>query len=210
MSRKKPLFISLSRRKRRAKTQRIKNLIHLERARCGGVYHDPIDHYEGVSSGIWDWSDIVFLGRDPAVYWNAEIITAEVAFEDLVSEVAFNDVWVKAISDLKKSGDMEALRRMGMNRFVREYPRVDGLNFFDVVNKRKQELKRHSPPPVFCGYRILPGFVPGLGLQMIVESKVLSREVIEEAIADFRARGEKNWLSDVPMVSRPLNGLNPS
>lgn len=33
----------------------------------------------------------MFLGRDSAVLWNAEIITANVAFADAVEETAFNE-----------------------------------------------------------------------------------------------------------------------
>ncbi|MGC6031697.1 hypothetical protein VU661_24955, partial [Enterobacter kobei] len=43
-------------------------------------------------SGNWTWSDIVFLDHDPAVFWNAEIITANVAFTDAVEEATFRDI----------------------------------------------------------------------------------------------------------------------
>lgn len=48
------------------------------------------------------------------------------------------------------------------------------------------------------GYRILPGYRGGIGLQMIVDADVLSRDVIEAAIRDFQARGERRWFSSKP------------
>ena len=60
------------------------------------------------------------------------------------------------------------------------------------------ENARDNPPAIYCGYRILPGYAFGVGLQMVVDADRLNRAVIETAIADFRARGEHNWMSDVP------------
>ncbi|MGC6031685.1 hypothetical protein VU661_24885, partial [Enterobacter kobei] len=89
MGRKLTPFSSLSRRKRRAATLKIKTLIYRERDTWGGIFYDECDHDQSVASGNWTWSDIVFLDHDPAVFWNAEIITANVAFTDAVEEATF-------------------------------------------------------------------------------------------------------------------------
>lgn len=62
MKRKHRVFTSLSRRKRRAKTREIKNLIHRERHHCGGVFYDECDIDEAFACGNWKWSNILFLG----------------------------------------------------------------------------------------------------------------------------------------------------
>lgn len=93
MNQKYRPFTSLSRRKRRAKTFEVKNLIYRERYRCGGLFYDDCDMNAAVASGNWRWSDILFLGRDPAVFWNAEIITASEAFNDRVESIAFDEAW---------------------------------------------------------------------------------------------------------------------
>jgi len=87
MNRKYTPFISLSCRKCRVKTLKIKTLINRERETWGGLFYDECDHAAAVASGNWCWSDIVFLGHDSAVFWNAEIITAA----DTVEEAAFNE-----------------------------------------------------------------------------------------------------------------------
>ncbi|EOV3371273.1 hypothetical protein AAGU66_06550 [Edwardsiella ictaluri] len=104
MNRKHTPFTSLSRRKRWAHTLKIKALINRERETRGGLFHDECDHATVAASRRWVWSDSVFPGDDPAVFWNAEIITAHVAFADAVAEAAFNE----ALLRLKVAGRQSA------------------------------------------------------------------------------------------------------
>ncbi|EOF5101112.1 hypothetical protein ACK1QP_004457 [Salmonella enterica] len=82
--RKHRLFTSLSRRCRRKKVILLKNLLRQKRHRCGGIYYDACDisPVGDKPDRIWGWSDICFTGLDPVVLWNAEIITAQMAFND--------------------------------------------------------------------------------------------------------------------------------
>ncbi|EKN5095830.1 hypothetical protein AAY84_13935 [Serratia marcescens] len=222
-------FTSLSRRKRRAAALKIKTLIYHERDVWGGIFYDECDHGQSVASGNWIWSDIVFLGHDPAVFWNAEIIIANVAFADAVEEAAFDE----AMSRLDTADQYQAthfnsspnvdtngkiISRTWLHKPELKYPQLDGMTFSNFVDKRAQAIARDNPPQVYLGYRILQGYAAGTGLRMIVEADVLNRSVIEAAISDFRARGECNWVSDVPAHVRysdnihckPLNITNVS
>ncbi|WP_449543581.1 hypothetical protein [Enterobacter ludwigii] len=151
----------------------------------------------------------MFLVHDPAVFWNAEIITANVAFADAVEEAAFRE----AMSRLHTEGQYQAapfsttpnidangksISYTLLRRPELHYPQLDGMTIGNFVDKRAQAIVRDNPPPVYCGYRILPGNATGIGLQMIVEVDVLDRSVIEATISDFRAHGESDWMSDVP------------
>lgn len=91
--RKHRTFSSLSRRSRRQKVIHLKNLIHNERHRCGGIFYDECDftQFDDETERIWEWSDIYFTGLDPADFWNAEIITAQVAFRDAYHFRAFDE-----------------------------------------------------------------------------------------------------------------------
>ncbi|CAM4394239.1 MULTISPECIES: hypothetical protein [Klebsiella/Raoultella group] len=182
MNQKYRPFTSLSRRKRRAKTFEVKNLIYRERYRCGGLFYDDCDMNAAVASGNWRWSDILFLGRDPAVFWNAEIITASEAFNDRVESIAFDEAW-SMLDDDERQYDF---------RYKSAFPQFAGLTWMEYIEKREQEIARENPPVVHCGYRILPGYVSGIGLQIIVDVDLLNRDVIESTIADFIARDEKN------------------
>lgn len=208
MNRKYTSFISLSRRKRRAKTLKIKTLINRERDTWGGLFYDECDHATAVASGNWCWSDIVFLGHDPAVFWNTEIITANVAFADAVEEAAFNEAMLlleatgkqKVVLSDNSPGNITGhtlLRRPGQT-----YTIFNGLTFNDFIDIRALEIARDAPPAVYCGYHILPGFAFGIGLKMVVEADVLSQTLIEATIQDFLAHRERNWVSDIPSPFR--------
>ena len=218
MARNHVLFTSLSRRKRRSATLKIKNLIYKERAVWGGVFYDECEHDAAVASGGWTWSDIVFLGRDPAVFWNAEIITANVAFRDEIEEAAFNEALLRLdaasqrqamhldfIPDINRDG--KTISYTWGRKPQRNDSQLEGLSISDFADKRAREIARTNPPPVYCGYRILPGYAAGIGLKMVVDAEVLSRSVIESAIADFLARGEQNWFSDVPALVHYIDNI---
>ena len=194
MNRKHKPFASLSRRKRRARVLRIKNLIHRERERCGGDFYDDCDIAYATASGCWTWSDILFTSRDPATFWNAEIVTASQKFADCVEQITFDESWALLTEDERnRESDLDTINQPGI-----KYPQFGGLTWSEYIDKRTQEVARDNPPAVFCGYDILPGFGSGIGLLIVVDAPVLTAEVIEAAIADFRARGERAWSCDVP------------
>lgn len=186
MKQKSRPFASLSRRKRRVKTLEVKNLIHRERYRCGGLFYDNCDMVAATSRGNWKWSDILFLGRDPAVFWNAEIITISAAFNDRVESTAFNEASLM-LKDDELQYDFF---------YTSKCSQFSGLTFMEYLKKREQEIAHKTPPIIRYGYRILQGYTYGIGLQIIVNADVLSRGIIESAIIDFTARGEQEWLSD--------------
>lgn len=210
---KRHTFVSLSRRKRRHKVISLKNLIHRERHRCGGLFYDESDmnQYDDEEPGrIWSWSDIYFTGLDPAVFWNAEIITAQVVLKDEIESLAFEEARrILTAEEREKEFKYEttpnynAKGKIVSRTVIRpeptEYAVFGGLTFWQYVKKREQEIARDAPPPVYCRYEILPRFAYGVGLRMIVESSSLSHQVIETAIADFRLRGEHEWCSPEPV-----------
>lgn len=205
MGRKHTPFTSLSRRKRRAKTLHIKNLIYRERDTQGGIFYDECDQDVALASGRWTWSDIIFLSHDRAIFWNAEIITANLAFADAVEDIAFNEALSKLDTAEKDrmmhrdfTPDVSGNNKTWLRKPALKYSQFDDLTFSGFVDKRALEIAQDNPPAIYCGYRILPGYASGVGLQMIVEAEKLNRAVIETAIADFRARGELNWVSDLP------------
>lgn len=131
------------------------------------------------------------------------------AFADAVEEAALNE----AMSRLDTAGNHQATHldlnpdvssngKIISHTWVRQseriYTQLDELTFLDFVDKRVLEIARDNPPAVHCGYRILPGYAAGVGLQIVVKADVLSRAVIEATITGYCARGECNWSSDVP------------
>ncbi|MEN4889771.1 hypothetical protein [Erwinia billingiae] len=206
--RKKRIFSSLSRRSRRQKVIHIKNLIHNERHRCGGIFYDACDftQFDNEPDHLWEWSDIYFTGLDPADFWNAEIITAKVAFRDAYKSRAFDEVR-EMLSDEERENEFKINKVPNYNAQGKiishtlvhnepcKYDFFDGLTFFEFVEKRELEIVINDPPVVHCGYKFLPDYAYGLGVRMVIDAPALSQQVIENAIADFRGRGECEWNS---------------
>lgn len=151
MNRKNTPFISLSRRKRRAKTLKIKTLINRERETWGGLFYDECDHVTTVASGNWCWIDIVFPGYDTAVFWNEEIITANVAFADAVEEAAFNEAMLlleatgKQNVVLSDNSSGNILGHTLLRRSEQTYTIFNGLTFNDFIDIRALEIARDAP-----------------------------------------------------------------
>ncbi|ORM64681.1 hypothetical protein PRCB_17405 [Pantoea rodasii] len=196
-------FVSLSRRQRRKKVMELKNRIYRERHRCGGVFYDDCDNecYQNNPEMIWRWSDIYFVGRDPADLWNAEIIIANVAFNDAVHDRAFDEaramlseqeweeeVWYESKPHMNSNGKIIAYTHVYPEK--QTYAVFAGLTFKQFVEKREREIAQDEPPEVICGYQLLPGFAYGHGLRMIIDVGSLSQGIIEAAIADFLGRDE--------------------
>lgn len=206
--RKHRIFSSLSRRSRRQKVIHLKNLIHKERHRCGGIFFDECDftQFDDETDRIWEWSDIYFAGLDPADFWNAEIITAQVAFRDECHSRAFdeacemltrqeceNEFKINTFPNYNSKG--EIISHTLALREACKYDVFGGLTLFEFVEKREFEIAINDPPAIHCGYDFLSGYAYGLGLKMIADAPYLSQKVIEDAIADFRDRGEREWRS---------------
>jgi len=140
------------------------------------VFFDECDVEYASNSGSWTWSDIIFLGMKPDTYWNAEIITVGMAFDDAVESLAFDRAKpAPADAFLNEEGQFTAAWRLPQ-------PQYDGLTRSQYVDNLKTETARENPPTIYCGYHILPGYRSGVGLQIIVDTHLLSREIIEAAI----------------------------
>lgn len=189
MTKKHRVFTGLSRRQRRAEVQAVKNRIYRERHRCGGVFFDDCDMEHAQASGRWNWSDIVFLASCPDVYWNAEIITASMALHDAIEQLAF-----EAAGPAPEGAFVNEDGTIAVNWRLPQ-PEYGGLTWNNYVDQKQAEIASGDLPAVYCGYHIQHGYRGGIGLQMIVDAEVLSRKVIEAAIADFRAKGEQEWTS---------------
>lgn len=197
-------FISLSRRQRRKKVIELKNRIYRERHRCGGVFYDECDiqHYKDNPDHIWAWSDIYFVGRDPAELWNAEIITAKLVLQDAVHDRAFNEAWTmlsqpeqEEAARYETTANVNSKGKIVSHTLVHREKQAceifGGLTLWQFIEKRESEIAQDEPPEVCCGYQLLPGFAYGHGLRMIVDAESLSVPIIEAAIGHFL--GREKW-----------------
>lgn len=217
-SKHKP-FTSLSRRQRRAETLRVKSRIKRERYPSSVFNTDCDISHAATMPGGWRWCDIVFLGADPATYWNATVDTASTHFASLVENAAFDEAFALLDADeQERQSSIETEPNYDVNgkiishTWIRnsepEYQQFGGLTLHAYLDKRELEIARDNPPAVYCGYRIEQGYNHGIGLHMVIDAPVLTVELIESAIADFIARGEKTWLAREPASVTFESGLN--
>lgn len=216
-SKPKP-FTSLSRRQRRAETLRVKSRIKRERYPSSVFNTDCDISFASTMPGGWRWCDIVFLGADPATYWNVTVDTANSHFGSLVADAAFDEAWAM-LSDEEKDQSSGAETSPNYNengkltsysykpKTEREYPQFGGMTMHAYIEKRELEIARDNSPAVYCGYRIEHGYNHGIGLHMVIDAPVLTVELIESAIADFIARGEKTWFASEPASVTFESGL---
>lgn len=192
-------FTARSRSQRKSTTFRLKHQIQCASERCGGLFYDQCDIAVMEESGRWTWSDIIFLSADRATFWNATIITASDAFTDEVENLALERASaIKTVSADIVRDEETGRSTLDLSPLREPLDAFGGLSWSAYVEKQEEEIARNSPPEIYCGYRILPGFRYGIGLEMIVDADVLSIDVINAAIRDFWERGEKNWTASVP------------
>ena len=193
MTHKHKPFTTLTRRQRRARTLRIKHIIHRERARCGGLHFDDC---EPANTSYWSWSDILFLGNTPDVYWNAVIVTTADELQGIIEQIVLDEAFA-LLDENEKAQELHfettpnydakgnVISHSMVNFPKATYIQFGGLTFSDYVDKRINEIVCDNPPAVKAGYKFLPGYAAGLGLQIIVAESVLTRDIIDNAIRAF-------------------------
>ncbi|MFA1644782.1 MAG: hypothetical protein ACDS79_04735 [Enterobacteriaceae bacterium] len=192
-------FSTRSRSQRKSTTFRVKHQIQRASDRCGGLFYDQCDVAVMAESGRWTWSDIIFLSADKATFWNATILTASDVFTSEVENLALERASaIKTVSADILRDEETGRRTLDLSPLREPMDAFGGLSWSAYVEQQEEEIARNSPPAVYCGYRILPGFRYGIGLEMIVDADVLSIDVINTAIRDFWARGEKKWTASAP------------
>lgn len=209
MKRKYKVFTTLSRNLRRKKTFKVKNLIRYDKLPCSKMFYTDTDVPLSLEIGNWCWCDITFLGQDPATYWNATIYTANTKFADLLEDAAFKESWNMLSEEERRldtrfettpnyNAEGKVISHTWVSKPRMKFEQFGGLTMNEHTDKRTVEIARDNPPAVHRGYRVLQGYRSGIGLEMIIDAEELTVEIIEKAIADFRAHGEKTWFNPEP------------
>lgn len=153
------------------------------------------------------WMDILFLGQDGRTIWNAEIVTADLAFEDAVTDLA----WERTRALLTEAEFAEEFRmesepifRGGVKLWRVRFPEprphaaLGGLTLRAYEERLKARIRAQEPPPIHESFALDHSFAYGAGLTITVDAPRLDQAVIEQAILRFRALGETNWTNPDP------------
>lgn len=159
---------------------------------------------------IHRWVDVYFLSADRCTFWNAEIITTDLASEDELDGRAFNAAYAqRSPEEIEIEFAMEwktvprkypgAMRlKEWVQRPARHYPQFDGRTFRQECDRLETQYKASNPAVIAERFVIDRSYAYGIGLHAVVAETNLDRAAIERAIQRFRELGERNWNAPAP------------
>lgn len=210
--RKRRPFVTLPRHRRGNEVVRLKGRIRRDAAVYGGRYtshHVPPDPDRPDLCCQWD--DFQFPGRDRFTWWNAEMITARMAFWDAVWHLAFDRAYAQldaceqsrefshesVPATVSPTGKVLTVR-MIWKEPVR-YEQFGGLTFSEYKDRLKAQIIRDEPPVIHESFRMDRSYSNGVGLRIVLDVDRIDRPSIEAAIDRFFAVGETDWQSPQPV-----------
>lgn len=129
-----------------------------------------------------EWFDFMFMGSDKFTVWNADFLTARMAFWDKVSELAYH-----------KAYELVSSEEIGKN-----------LDNNGYIENLEREIITEDPPAIYEFFKQDNSYVYGTGLHIVLDVEEINRETIEEAIHKFFALGQKSWRSENPVPRESL------
>lgn len=211
-------FYQLSRRKRRSLVIDLKNKIHNEKKEYGGkflsdILFNTLDNNKEYRR-TRHWIDVYFPSKkDPAVLWNATIITCLQEFEDKIENKAFE----KAREGLTKEEfeeiiDLKTVPVNIGNIIVHEVVSKEqegkevfnGRTYYEEIDFQKENNITDNSFEIKERYEIYKDYTYGIGVTIVVNENHLNQGVVERAIEDFYRRGEKEWESDKVIDKKEL------
>lgn len=211
-------FYQLSRRKRRSLVIDLKNKIHNEKKEYGGkflsdILFNTLDNNKEYRR-TRHWIDVYFPSKkDPAVLWNATIITCLQEFEDKIENKAFE----KAREGLTKEEfeeiiDLKTVPVNIGNIIVHEVVSKEqegkevfnGRTYYEEIDFQKENNITDNSFEIKERYEIYKDYTYGIGVTIVVNENHLNQGSVERAIEDFYRRGEKEWESDKVIDKKEL------
>jgi hypothetical protein len=211
-------FSKLSRHKQRDLYVRLRAKIKSSASQYGQNFTSCLLLNEPDRPALYNqWFDFYFLGLDGVTIWNAVLCTANQAYWDAISDLAFTEAdrlcpknhddfnikdWLIPVYDkvtgkklhyLMREPEVKAeLGNQTLSQFVENYSSK-------LIREDTSETA-----PVFESFRIDKGYQYGIGLHAVMDTPEINAAAIETMIEKFRAIGEQNWESHVPVERSKL------
>jgi hypothetical protein len=193
---------------------RIKNQIRSNTSQLGGLFttHDVID---GNS-----WADIYFLSTHHRMrIYNATIDTGLYAYAARCEDIAwknsekllppeedepesFKDLFVK-----EPGGNLYTLSEDKPSKIERERRALGGLRLYEWIDREKERLADAGDVFVSPSVRLDHSYRFGVGLMATLPAEFLSIQNLDQFVAEFRERGEKEYRIDSIKLSYPSTRL---
>ncbi len=177
----------------------VKNTIRESAAEFGGLFAS--DHSLNDAN---QWVDFFFMSKKDRSFWNAEIITAKLAYEDKLYDLAMEKLNSLLVA---KTPDDSPLFKLadGKTTFTWEpapeqaLPELGGLKQSEWIEKEVRELAKSGKVFVTESTIIDDSFEYGKGLSIVTNVEHITVETINEFINAFIQNGEIASQSDTPL-----------
>ncbi len=208
-------FSQWSRHKQRDEYIRLRGKIRRTKREYGESFTSHLVLNEPDRPPLYNqWFDFYFLGLDGHTIWNTVLYTANRAYWDAISDLAY-----KKAEQIRPNDDFN-LKELFIpvydeNGRKKHYVMAEPEKYVEFGNKTRSqftqnyelELIQHDTGDtvsIYEHFRIDRGYAYGIGLYAVIDVPEINAEVIEAMIAKFRSLGEKEWQNDTPV---PRNHL---
>jgi len=193
MKKNKP-YLSKSRNARNKAYISIKNKIRIDRWQNGGLFysHDYLE--EGC-----DWVDFYFLGAKSTIFYNACLVTARHALYEKVGDVARSNAekLVPRSITLRPRSQQPTKNFYSMNEVFIDSDDTADLTPFDPLSRRewckKEEIRLATEERIVVNEHIYlkHDYSFGIGLEGVIDTPVITKDVLDIFIKEFLAHGEQ-------------------
>jgi hypothetical protein len=163
---------------------------------------DPEDPHR-----IHRWIDVYFLGADPFTFWNATIVTLELARQDELQDRSFKLAHAQlSAEEIEREFAIETISvprtrpgqvrsRLWIQQPKQCYPQFDERTFHAECERLEAHLLATDPPTIHESFTLDRGYAYGVGLHAVVDEATLDGAAVERCIDRFREHGERDWTS---------------
>lgn len=210
-------FVDRKKSYRREETVLMKNRVRRDAELLGGLFTSHLFLDEpGRPDAFSQNYTFQFPGLDRYTFWNAFIMTAQQALwnkahaeaTDVVMRQLSREEWKSEIgfkfvpADISPSG--KVLSYTIERSPEKKYDKFDGRTMRDQIEFVERELLEKYRDSMRESFTIDKTCSHGIGLNIVIDEKVITREGIEKAITQFREMGETDWVSETPVPADHL------
>jgi hypothetical protein len=171
----------------------VKNFINQSKDTLGGLF-DSDHEFHGENQ----WVDFIFLSKKERIFWNVEIITARVAFEDKITDIAFTQLneilgedWHQKYPLFIEGEQINHEEKILQPIEEKSIPELGGLTWPQWLNNKKIELADSGKYSIHESVVIDKSYQYGRGLHIIKNVENISIDVINKFITEFLENGEQ-------------------
>jgi hypothetical protein len=204
-------FSKLSHHKQKDLFVKLRGEIKKTASEYGGNFTSPLVLNEPDRPDFFNqWFDFYFLGLDGVTIWNTVIYTANNAYWDAISDLAYKEADRLCPNQKNNLDDFlipvyDKITGKKLHYIMKDpeiEPELNNLTRSDFVEEYSSKLiheDKGETAPIFESFKINKTYHYGIGLYAIVDAPYINKETIEAMIDKFRAMGEQEWKSPIPV-----------